>query len=144
MLLSAPPNDDTAPPTPRGRALTPTPSPSLPSLISKRRLCHNVSLWLFNFIVTIDCLWVAKGTISCSYIINSKSYWDLPMKDICILSLFVCHSACNLLPLCPSVFLLFKTLQKSVGRSLASSSVVKVVEHPKRWQEPADCKQSGK
>lgn len=64
VLLSAAPNDDTAPPTPGGQALTPTHPGSLSSLISKRRLCHNVSLCQFNLIVAIECLWVAKSTIS--------------------------------------------------------------------------------
>lgn len=75
----------------------PAPTPSLSSLIPKRRLCHNVSLWQFNLIVTIECLWVAKGTISCSKIINSNDYWNLPMKDPCSLSLFVCLSVISCL-----------------------------------------------
>lgn len=49
----------------QGTCFNPHPIPiSLSSLISKRRLCQNVSLWQFNLIVTIECLWVAKGTIS--------------------------------------------------------------------------------
>lgn len=100
----------------------PAPAPSLSSLIPKRRLCHNVSLWQFNLIVTIECLWVAKGTISCSKIINSNDYWNLPMKDPCSLSLFVCLSVCNLLPLCPSVSLLFKTYSSQSWAPSSSSS----------------------
>lgn len=72
VLFSTAPNGDTAPPTPRGHALTPphpTQSPFLSSLISKRRLCHNVPLWQLNLIVTTEFLWVAK--VSFTWLIKS-------------------------------------------------------------------------
>lgn len=51
----------------QGTSCNPHPIPiSLSSLISKKMLCHSVSLWQFNLIVTIECSWVAKGTISFS------------------------------------------------------------------------------
>lgn len=66
----------------QGTSLNPQPILiSLSSLISKSRLCRDVSLWQFNLIVAIECLCVAKGTISSGRIINSNNYWNLPMVE---------------------------------------------------------------
>lgn len=53
----------------------------LSSPVPGRRLCHVVSLWQFNLIVAIEHLWVAKGTISSYWIINSDNQWKLPMAE---------------------------------------------------------------